>query len=113
MSREKSRKPKKTKRGITHRIRRLKQKKRTEVEELIELAKEPVPPGTGEESYGRGPYCYVKQCTRDLDSWRAFYFRSRADAERARAAAITVDAIAEGRLDQLEELLSSRFFIAD
>ena len=107
---KKKRKPKS--RGIQHRIRKWKKRDVEDVERLIELATEPVLPGSGEKTYGRGAYCYVKGCLTDPESMRIFRFRKQADARRASEAAITADAIAEGREDQLEEILS-RFFIAD
>lgn len=105
MSNKKKRKPKK-RRGIQHRIRKWKTRDGEDVERLIQLATEAVVPGTGERTFGRGPYCYVKGCYADPESVRIFRFRKQADARRASEAAITADAIAEGREDELEAILN-------
>lgn len=98
-------KRKKKGRGIQHRVRKWKKRDRDEVERLIELAAEPVPTGSGAETFGRGAYCYVKLSNADFESTRVFRFRKQADAQRALRAGVRADAIAEGREHELEEIL--------
>ena len=106
---KKAQSAKRTKKGkaIRHRIRRLQQKQHDEVERLIALAAEPVPPGSGCQTYGHGPFKYVKHCNRDLDAMRIFSFRKQAHSRRAFEAAVTADAIAEGRVEELDEILAN------
>jgi len=105
MSQKKKKRKTKKGKGIQHRIRKWKKRDQGDVERLIALAAEPVPPGGGEQTHGRGPYCYAKGCYTDPESVRIFRFRSQSDAQRAFEAAVTADAIAEGREDELEAIL--------
>jgi hypothetical protein len=59
------------------------------VEPLIELARQPVPVGSGIQAVGKGPHCYTKMA-RD-GSVRIFRFRTLALAQRAMAAGVAAD----------------------
>ena len=59
-------------------------------EHTIQMAAEPVPPGSGLRIFGKGKYKYLK--TLNLDgSTRIFCFRTRAEVERAMAEGISID----------------------
>ncbi|MBX3246190.1 MAG: hypothetical protein KF901_03330 [Myxococcales bacterium] len=58
--------------------------------ELIELAKQPVPPRSGVVSFGEGPYTYIKSRPDD-GSMRVFQFATSAAAHCAMQAAVIAE----------------------
>lgn len=78
-----------TKKRASRRKRTSTWRRRGCLESLIELAREPVPLGSGIQTFGKGPHCYTK-IARD-GSVRIFHFRSLAGAQRAMAAGVAAD----------------------
>jgi len=96
---------KKTLKPKARRIHKIRRKNRESADRLVALAAEPVEPGTGQQTFGRGAYAYVKCSTFDPEAMHIFRFRSRKDLERAHRAGIAADLVTEGRLDELESVL--------
>lgn len=75
-------------------LRNRQERRRRGEDDLRRLVEEPVPMGSGQHTFGSGPYAYLKTNIFD-GSTRVFRFRSHTDALDAMERGVAADRLAE------------------